>query len=294
MTRMRGAIPTPRHRLAAAQPHLMSAAVLPSSFIRLPRTLLDWLNFVNGTCVTAEEAFNKACSGILISNATVKEWATAHGVMDGAYLDSVLEWMAQKGFNQDGNFYNDGGKASVDWTNDAVLKDAIYAAPVKIGVAAGQLENVVGAKNGWFGLNFHRDQNIDHCISLCGYGAIGQLAQWLGVSLPAGVDGTRPGYAAFTWATVGILDVPSMNAITGEAWSRTPPTITVGSNPPAPDVVFTPNVPIPPPPPPPPPPPASASILLSHNVLAGQWVQFKSAKPKGLYVFQSPSGATAE
>ena len=43
---------------------------------------------------------------------------------------------------------------------------------------------------------------------------------------PGGVDGTQPGYAMFTWNSIGIIDVPSMIAITQEAWLRQPTTVT--------------------------------------------------------------------
>ncbi len=236
-------MPTPRYRLAAATPRLFVGDT-PAQWIRLPRTLSYWNNQNYGCCVTTEEAFNKACSGILISDAESKRWAQSHGVLNGAYLDQVLDWMYQDGFHQDGNVYNDGMKSSIDYTNDAALRNAIAAAPVKIGVAANQLENVVRNTNGWFGLNFSHDGNLDHCISLCGYGVI----------VPSGVDGTKPGYAAFTWNTVGILDIVSMVNITGEAWSRTPASTIQGNNPVTPDVVYTPG-PVPPLPPDPPLPP---------------------------------------
>ncbi|HXM01791.1 MAG TPA: hypothetical protein VN939_04260 [Chthoniobacterales bacterium] len=43
-------------------------------------------------------------------------------------------------------------------------------------------------------------------------------------TVPANVDGTKPGYALFTWDSIGIIDVPSLLAITQEAWLRTPTT----------------------------------------------------------------------
>jgi hypothetical protein len=46
-------------------------------------------------------------------------------------------------------------------------------------------------------------------------------------SVLQGVDGSKPGYAMFTWGSIGIIDVPSMVAITHEAWLRTPTTIVV-------------------------------------------------------------------
>ena len=51
------------------------------------------------------------------------------------------------------------------------------------------------------------------------------LAGQLKVAVPAGVDGTKPGYALFTWDSIGIVDQPSMIAITREAWLRSPTTV---------------------------------------------------------------------
>ncbi len=66
----------------------------------------------------------------------------------------------------------------------------------------------------------------DHCVTLCGYGSLSWLAEQLGVEVPDGVDGRKPGYAMFTWSTIGIVDVPSMVAVTQEAWLRQPTTVT--------------------------------------------------------------------
>lgn len=247
--RMRGAIPTPRHRLAAATPHRIIGET-PSQWIIVPQKLSMWYNDRYGDCVTAEEAFAKACSGILISDAEVKRWAQAHGVLNGAMLDQVVDWMIAKGFGQDGNQYNDGSRVAVDYTNAASLQNAISRGPVKIGVAAGQLENSVGSRNGWFATGYRHDQRIDHCVALCGYGPMSWLAQQLGVAVPSRVDGNNLGYALFTWSTIGIIDEASMLAITGEAWLRVPTNITVGSNPPTPDPVYTPTIPTPTPVPP--------------------------------------------
>jgi hypothetical protein len=40
------------------------------------------------------------------------------------------------------------------------------------------------------------------------------VAQQMGVKVPNGVDGTKPGYALFTWDSIGIIDFPSLLAIT--------------------------------------------------------------------------------
>lgn len=213
----------------------------PPNWIWEPQKLSYWLNNQDGDCVTAEEAFAKACSGIFIQDSVVQTWAGHNGVLNGAELDQVLDMMASAGFKQDGNEYRDGAKVSVDYTNAAALQNAISQGPVKIGVAAGQLQGVVGQKNGWFATGFRSDHDEDHCTCLPGYGTMAWLAQQLGVTVPSGIDPMKPAYAFFTWDTIGIIDVASMLAITGEAWLRTPTTILIGTNPPTPDPVFTPG-----------------------------------------------------
>jgi hypothetical protein len=258
--RLTGALPSPRHVLAATSPYHIVGAT-PTSWIWLPRTLSMWNNNVKGCCVTSEEAFARACSGILISDQVVYDWAQRHNVLNGAVISDVLDWMGAPngGFQQDGNVYGAGGKLGIDYTNAAVLCNAISKGPVKIGVAARQLQRAVGAQNGWFGVGFGRDDNLDHCVSLNGFGTLAWLAQVLGVIVPSDVDGLVLGYALSTWNTVGIVDVPSMVNITGEAWWRNPTTTVVGTNPPTPDNVFTPAV-VPPPVPTPTPVPTPVPI----------------------------------
>ena len=134
-----------------------------------------------------------------------------------------------------GVIYNDGPYQSVDWTNDAVLRSAIFQGPVKIGVASGQLQNIagIGESNGWFGLGLSEDQNEDHCTSLWGFGTLAQLvalfvSQGVNItlpsSLPAGLTPSSPAYAYYTWSTLGIMDRQSMINTTGEAWLRLPTT----------------------------------------------------------------------
>lgn len=230
-TLMRGAIPTPRNILAAAMPH-MPVPGAPVNHIRLPAKLSPgaWGNFQYGDCVTAEEAFAKACYSpeIFIEDAHATQWANKNGWLNGANLGEVLKRMQYDGFEQDGYTYDVGAIFSVDWTNAAALQSAIALGPVKTGVASDQLSKARDANkdnSGWFGVGFTAEDKQDHCVSLCGYGTLTWLAQQLKVSVPSGVDGTKPGYAVYTWDSIGILDVPSLLAITHEAWLRTPTTV---------------------------------------------------------------------
>ena len=233
MPRPRGARPSPRHRLASARPHRIIGAT-PAQWLFDPAKLSMWDNATYGCCVTSEEAFAKACDTpeVFITDDTVKAWASQNNVLNGTDLVTVLDLMQNAGFPQDGHTYNDGPFNAVDWTNAEVLQNAISQGPVKIGVAADQLESVVPNPpvNGWFATGFQSDQNEDHCVSLCGFGPIGWLSEQLGVVMPAG-DGSLPVYAMFTWSSIGFIDAPSMLAITGEAWLRVPTTVVANASP---------------------------------------------------------------
>ena len=225
----RGAIPTPRSTLAAAAPYSAPPGA-PPSFIVIPKQLSMWGNDVHGDCVTAEEAFAKAYNNpeIFISDDDVIAWATKHGVLEGANLAQVMTSMQNDGFPEGSFTYDDGTYLSVDWTNAGTLQSAISQGPVKIGIAADQLDATwqsASGQSGWFATGYHDDANEDHCTALCGYGSISWLAQQFGVQVPAGIDGTQAGYAMFTWDSIGIIDVPSMIAITQEAWLRQPTTV---------------------------------------------------------------------
>jgi hypothetical protein len=233
----RGAKPSPRHKLAAAKPHVI-VGTSPANILYHPSTLSMWGNYDHGDCVTAEEAFAKACYSpeIFIPEQVAIDWATAHGVLEGAVISDVLEWMMTAGFQTGGATYTDGGHSSVDWTNPAILQNAIATGPVKLGIGGNQLDTAwhakfwnVGKKNGWFITGFTPEADEDHCVTLCGYGTISWLAQQFGVTVPAGINGNNIGYALFTWDSIAIIDQPSMLAITHEAWVRNPTTFIMHS-----------------------------------------------------------------
>jgi hypothetical protein len=235
----RGLKPAPRHVLASSLPHTARATEsIPPNFLIIPEQMSCWYNtdacytsdVATGDCVTAEQAFAKACHSpeIFITDNEVERWAKAHGVWDGANIPDVMTWMQTDGFTQDGHTYDDGPHYSVNWMDEPTLQSAISQGPVSIGVAADQLQAVVTpGTNGWFATGFHEDQNWDHNPSLCGYGTISWLAEKMNVNVRAGVDGNQTGYAMFTWNSIGIIDFPSLKAITGEAWLRVPTTIIV-------------------------------------------------------------------
>ena len=285
----RGLLPTPRHRLAAATPYRPTVAHLnavPATFLTLPSVLYMLGNDQYGDCVSAEEGASKMAysiwgqagkpPAITITDPTVIAWARARRLLNGADLEPVIEMMQSTGMQAtDGQTYRDGAPSSIDYTNDATLRAAIMEGPVKIGLAANQLEHAVNSANGrtgWTLANAGRDGNEDHCTALWGFGAMRDLAAAVTAagfpcSVPSGVDPSEPGYALYTWATVGILDRQSLLNITGEAWLRTP--TTVGVTPPAPTPQPTPGPAPTPPPVPPTPAPTPAGYTGSLSVDTG-------------------------
>ena len=71
--------------MAAAMPHVALVGA-PLNFITIPARISMWGNDVHGDCVTAEEAFAKACNApeIFLPDGDAIAWATRHGVLEGA------------------------------------------------------------------------------------------------------------------------------------------------------------------------------------------------------------------
>ena len=234
----RGAIPSPRHELAAAMPHVPDPKVsVPASFLKWPIQMSSWNNYIYGDCVSAEEAFAKADAApqTFIPEATVVAWASAHGYLNGATLTSVMTTMQTQGFPLNGKTYDDGPYNSVNWTNPAILKSAIYSrGPVKLGVGAEDFQSnangaVTPGTSGWGMFNYPKNLSEDHCVSLCGYGPLAGLVALFKkhkatVKLPKGMPKGLC-YAMFTWNSIGIIDEQSMLNMTYEAWVRKPVTI---------------------------------------------------------------------
>ena len=269
MAKMRGARPTPRHRLAYAMPHRVKNAT-PAQVMVVPPFLEMWLNDTYGDCVSAEEAFAKAAYAVMngqpetkITDTTLKAFCDKYGFLDGANLPPVMDAMIADGFQQDAVSYKDGAYTAVDWSNEAVLQNAISLGPVKIGIDADALPDTAGNANGWsaFGGTPGQFSNEDHCVSLCGYGPVTALCAALGVSVPAGAPAN--GYMIYTWSTIGVVDYAWLMSTCGEAWLRNPTTAGVGPTPtpsPTPSPSPTPAPPVPPIPPGPTPPSGSVTI----------------------------------
>lgn len=232
-TFMRGARPSPPHKLLAARPFL--GLVAPAQFGIVPKQLNVWGNDTYGDCVTAEEAFAKACHQpeIYVDPSIVIAWARARGFLDGADLKEVCDAMAKKGFQVGSQLYDDGPALGVDYSNEAVLQAAIASGNVKIAIDSSALPSGAGNQQGWYAFGKGDFGNTDHCTGLSGYGTAGYCFGQLGVPVPSGVDPAKQGcYLHFTWATIGVVDHDWLMGTVTEAWVRNPTTVGV---PPLPD-----------------------------------------------------------
>ncbi|HLZ09149.1 MAG TPA: hypothetical protein VKT80_11210, partial [Chloroflexota bacterium] len=237
----RGAKRSPLGKLLAA-PKFHPFGGPPPQAATVPGQLSVWGNDTYGNCVTAEEAFAKACDQPedFIGDQVVIAWAQAHGYLNGADLVSVLQSMASDGFVVGAQRYNDGMAATVDYSNEAILQAAIAMGPVKIAIDANALPSGAGTQQGWYAFDGGNYGNTDHCVSLCGYGPTSFLFSALGLPVPPGVDPNKPAYLLFTWGTIGLVDHAWLMGTCVEAWIRNPTT------------VFDPPRPTPPTPPTPP------------------------------------------
>jgi hypothetical protein len=230
-----GAKPSPRSALAKAPRHV-NVGDTPSQWLvagTATMTLQMAGNATYGDCVSAEEGFSKSAYSVmngqpelLIPDSTVIAWASAHGYLNGANLTDVMTTMQTDGMVTGGTAWCDGGYSAVSWTDSASLCNAMTKGPVKIGIAAGFLQQVVGGSNGWIALNEPQDNNEDHCVGTAlGYGPLSFLCQALNVAVPAGADPSQLCYLMYTWQTLGIVNQTTINNTVGEAWLLTPTTV---------------------------------------------------------------------
>lgn len=233
----RGAIPTPRHKLASAMPFVpldLGLEAGPIQCAYVPAKLDVWGNSTYGDCVSAEEAFKLACERpeVFTPADVVVSWARKNGFLNGADLSEVMDAMAKGGFVIGSQQYNDGPYKSVDYSNEAILQAAIAEAPVKIGIDAGALPSGAGNQQGWYTLSTRTMKNEDHCVGLGGCGPAEWLYGQLGVPVPTGLSVSLYGYLLYTWATLGFVTHEWLMACMGEAWVRFPATVGVPPLPP--------------------------------------------------------------
>ena len=228
----RGAIPTPRHKLQQAVPHLVLFAP-PPQFGVAPKNLNMEGNDQYGDCVSAEEAFAKAVWSLICGLAelmpTAAEciaFARQYGYLNGANLTDVMDTMKSRGMSIGGKLYYDGNYAGVDYSNETTLQSAITVGPVKVAIDANALPSGAGNRQGWVAVGGSPNQfpNTDHCICYFGYGPATFLFGLLGLSVPSGLSATKTYYLAYTWATIGVVDHDWIMSTTTEGWVRSPTT----------------------------------------------------------------------
>jgi hypothetical protein len=242
----RGAIPSPRHKLASAmpfKPSLPSTEYPPSWIIVAPQYSM-WLNDEIGDCVSAEECanvanftYNKTKNELIIPDNVLNAWVRKYHYANGADLQDVMNTMAQDGIVDNTTKCTDGPFTAIDWTNDTHLCAAIYESQsnVKIAIASSQLDDTnAGNANGWMLLDAKQDTKYDHCVGLCGYGTLAELCKVLNVAVPSGQSTTQLCYLMYTWSTVGIVNRTSLVNITGEAYLRNPSSVETTVQPPPP------------------------------------------------------------
>jgi len=238
-----GAIPTERGKYNALA-RFVGRRAAPFQIAYVPARLSMWGNNQYGDCVTAEEAFKCAAETpeVFLDDSTVISWARSHGVLNGATLTDVLDMMRRDGFKVGPQAYDDGPYGTVDYTNPSLLKTAIATGPVKIAIDSSALPGGAGDQNGWVGIGGQPNQyrNIDHCVSLCGYGRAGDLFHLLNAQLPSNLPAELEGYLLFTWSTIGFVDLAWLLSCCAEAYVRNPNTVF--------DPPLDPNPPVPPPP----------------------------------------------
>jgi hypothetical protein len=230
-----GEFPTPDRELAAAQPYKPQDAA-PESFLAWPREIGFWGNEKAGNSMWAEEAFAKAC-------AEPRVFLPAEVVLSAARecgSSNFSAFLQTEGFRMEREAYLDGPFRAVDWTNATSLHSAIAnTGPVKIGVASANLASspqgqVTPGMSGWATYGLPAGPPEDHCASLCGYGPLAALVDLferhgVHVNLPSGMPAGLC-YAMFTWGSIGIVDRQSLLNISGEAWVRNPTTIVKNLN----------------------------------------------------------------
>lgn len=261
-----GALPTPQAVLEAAPRFIPAGYSAPDKFAAIPKLRREWANDRYGVCVTSEEAFAKEAYAAMcdlpepdITDAEVIRWARSHGVLHGAMLTDVMQWMQKTGLKANSVELYDGPYRRVDYTDSAMLRTALIEGPVKLGVASSGLR-MAGGADGWYALRGGRGRE-DHCVSLCGYGPAEWLYEKLGVTCPDACKGQQ-GYLLFTWGSIGFVTDAWLQGFCSEAWVRVPTTVGQEPKPPEP-----PTPPTPPIPPTPPPAPTPWWMTLLHYLL---------------------------
>lgn len=247
-----GMIPSTPEKVAQVSRFRSTRFGIPKAVAFNPK-LQMWGNNQYGDCVSAQEAFAKACCGIQISDQDLIAWAGKHDLLNGANLPDVMDLLKQDPIVVNGHRYGDGGYQSVDFTDESAVCSALATnkAPLNIAIDHSALPQGAGNQMGWYSLNLNsRYTSYDHCVGISGYGPASFMFPLYGAQVPAGVDPNKIVFGLFTWETIGLIDVSWLRAACSEMYVRNPTTTTDGVAGPDPIVVPGPD-PVPPTPVPP-------------------------------------------
>lgn len=268
-----GLIPTPPEVQAkVARFCAPERAAIPTAVAFNPK-LQMWGNDQYGDCVSAQEAFAKACCGIQISDSDLISWAGRHGLLNGAMLPDVMDLLVRDPFALGGHRYGDGPYESVDYNDESAVCAALatYKAPLNIAIDHSALPSGAGNRMGWYRLDVTGSyRNYDHCVGISGYGPAKFMFPLYGAQVPAGLDPDKIVFGLFTWKTIGLIDISWLQAACSEMYVRKPTTMTDGAPGPDPIVVPGPD-PVPPVPPVPPTPPVPPVPVPPKPVLELPW-----------------------
>lgn len=280
----RGGKRSPGHKLAAA-PKFHITGQPPSKFAMIPADLEMYGNDQYGDCVSAQTAVSLCAwttycgTPVKPTDAEVIAFARKYGLLNGADLTQVMDIMSSKGMTVGGKIYKEGGYSSVDYSVPLAFQSALCTGPVNVAIDADALPSGAGNKQGWNALgSFPKGgfPNTDHCITFLGYGSVSECYSYLGMAVPAGVDGTQQAYICDTWKTLGVVNQSWVMSTMEEAWVRNP--TTVGFSPPTPNPTPTPT-PTPNPTPTPTPPPTPVTDGYTGKIVRIQ--EYDKGVPQG-------------
>lgn len=269
-TFMRGARPSPRHKLSAATAFTMLKAP-PAQFGVIPTRNSMKGNDQYGDCVTAEWAQAIAVYSLMcglpqrfVTDQQTIAWAKSHGYADGANLTDVMDSAAKDFLGDDASDKNlCGAYTSVDYSNADLMNAATVVGPINLAIDANALPSGAGNQMGWYALKKGTFPNTDHCVHYSAYGRADYIYDLMKVSLPSAISPSTIGRAIYTWQTYGfVTDEWGMGTI-AESWSRHPTILGL----PTPVPPGPPNPPNPPNPPTPVPLgwPASATLTMADG-----------------------------
>ena len=234
--RMRGCRPTPMHVLHQLKRQTRKLLTLPPPPETFDATgqVRDWDmdgNDAWGDCVFAGEAnYKRAVSKgtgvyeieISAYNCVYDYLSYTGGLDEGADISAFLDWMEQVGLQDDDRSYRKNGRhGAIDATSTRELRFGVSLfRGVKAAVAADILDEAVGNESGWF-CDATGVGPIDHNVELLGYGTANECLKICGKgpTLPD-LFGRLPAFVLYTWATIGVITMRSLQSIIGEAHVR--------------------------------------------------------------------------